>query len=90
MTDKQNRIENDAAGCARLQEVAFTLSAKQGIAIATLCSGAGVDAAAAAAEVNPSTIWRWRELPQQTQLTGRPGHDLKHRQNFVAQNAVTA
>jgi len=63
MTDKQNRIENDAAGCARLQEVAFTLSAKQGIAVATLCSGAGVDAAAAAAGVNPSTIWRWRELP---------------------------
>jgi len=63
MTDKQNQIENDAADCARLHEVAFALSAKQGIAVAALCSGAGVDAAAAAAGVNPSTIWRWRDLP---------------------------
>jgi len=36
MTDKQNQIENDAAGCARLHEVAFTLSAKRGIAVAAL------------------------------------------------------
>ena len=41
ITDKQNQIENDAAGCARLHEVAFTLTAKQGIAVAALCSGAG-------------------------------------------------
>ena len=63
MTEKLNQIENDAGGCARLHEVAFTLSAKQAIAVAALSSGSGVDAAAAAAGVNPSTIWRWRELP---------------------------
>ena len=63
MTDKLNQIENDAGGCARLHEVAFTLSVKQAIAVAALSSGSGVDAAAAAASVNPSTIWRWRELP---------------------------
>ena len=62
MTDKLNQIENDAGGCARLHEVAFTLSAKQAIAVAALSSGSDVDAAAAAAGVNPSTIWRWREL----------------------------
>jgi hypothetical protein len=65
MTDKlNNQMEIPAAGCARLHEVAFTLTAKQQIAVAALCSGAGVDAAAAAAGVNPSTLWRWRELPE--------------------------
>jgi len=52
MTDKRNQIENDAAGCARLHEVAFTLSAKQGIA-ATLLADAIVSSFFFAVE--PST-----------------------------------
>ena len=35
MSGKQYRIENHASGCARLHEVAFTHSAKQGGAVAT-------------------------------------------------------
>ena len=36
MTEKLNQIENDAGGCARLHEVAFTLTAKQGIPVAAV------------------------------------------------------
>ena len=50
MTDKQNQVENDAAGCARLHGVAFTLSGRHGTAIDRSPNlWARVDAAAAEA-----------------------------------------